>query len=290
MKSLIPILGIMLSVSVVFSCKKHSGDEGSNGTVLSKIIVRGSSNLPSGSIEVNKYYYDAQNRITGFDYLYGDAAKDESGAKYVSTTKWFYKGDEQLPYKYTQFKDSIFVNEMYFFYDNQGRLATDSFLPNVTHTSYTIRQYNWYVDKLMIISAIHAMGTIAMRTDSFQINNHNVLAQFGTSYPLGQGIPATYYTYDNNINPIHALNIHAAIPLGNLGGINNNGYSENNPTEMKTGFIPLFGGPGGYTPAGTLTYKYNYNEHNLPVDCEATGDGNIVGSLKTNFYYTTLIR
>lgn len=286
MKPLIHKLGIVLCLLVLFSCKKDHNDTPSNGTRLSKVIVWSSSFPSYPSISVNQFYYDALNRVSKIDYSNGDSAKGESGAKYAYSTKWFYNGNEQLPYKYTIADDSTVFSELYFFYDNQGRLVLDS-LPTPDVNTYTIKKYNWLPGRVLTITAKHEMGIIAMSTDSSQINSQNCLAQFGTSYAIGSGMPAFYYTYDNKINPLHTLNIHAALPFTSIGGVGNLGFSENNQIELKTGFFRLFGSPAGtFSPTGSATNKYNYNAHNLPVNCEMTTDGNIIGKSKSKFYYT----
>jgi hypothetical protein len=285
MKLVIRVLAAALIVSAMPSCKKEDANNNSyTGTLLSKVIVWTSNPFQSKAIiEVYKYHYDALNRVTEIAYSNGDSAKGESGAKYLNSKKWFYKGDEQLPYKCTDVNDSALLSELYFLYDNQGRLVSDS-LPTTVVNTFTVRKYNWFPDRVLTITASHEMGIIAMSTDSIQINSQNYLAQFGTSSSFGLGIPALYFTYDNKINPLHKLNIHAAISLSAIGGVPNFGYSENNKIEVKTGYLKIFGVPAGtFSQSGTFSYTYNYNAHNLPVDFEITG--NLPNPSKIKFYY-----
>src|SRR5689334_6667819 len=136
MKPIIQLLGIILSFSLLFACRKDSHDKtpSPNGTKLSKVIVF-SSVRPATTIEVYEYRYDAMNRVTEIALAVGDSASGEAQTKPYETTKWFYNGNEQQPYRSTNSS-----GEHYYSYDGQGRLVYDSLI-FANCICYDLRKY-----------------------------------------------------------------------------------------------------------------------------------------------------
>lgn len=280
MKPFIQILGITLSFSFLFACKKHSDDTtpGPNGTKLSKVIEYSSVGSVT-SLNVFEYHYDAMNRVTEITHAVGDSSGGEAQAKPYETTRWYYNGNEQLPYRSTNNS-----GERYYAYDNQGRLIYDSVgLANCN--CYDLKKYNWSNNKVICaLTSGKPGGTSTTSFDSSVISGQDYLGRYNGSL-LGSATYGTLYTYDNRINPLHTLNIHAAAAFTGVDGLPSVGYSENNNTEIAYGYSDNSGpGPVTFVKSQILTYKYNYNSYNLPVDCELSG--NTPTPSRTKFYYT----
>ena len=79
------------------------------------------------------------------------------------------------------------------------------------------------------------------------------------------------------------MNIRAAIAFTPTGGLPIGGYSANNTTQLNLGTVPA-NGIGTFKPIAAITYKYNYNSNNLPVDCEVNNNPGF--PMKMKFYYT----
>jgi len=280
MKPTLQLLGIILSFSLLFACKKDSHDTtpGPNGSKLSKVIVW-SSVPPVTSISVYQYNYDAMNRVTGISLAVGDSASGEAQTKPYETTKWFYNGNEQQPYRSTNSN-----GEHYYSYDDQGRLVYDS-LVFANCTCYDVKKYNWSGNKVMgaLISGTSG-GTITI-FDSSVISDKNYLARYNLSSQPSTNVAGEQYLYDNKSNPLHTLNIHNAAAFSYVGGIPTTGYNENNNTEIAYGYRDTYGpGPVTFVKSQIITYKYTYNSYNLPVDCETSGNTAIPSKIK--FFYT----
>lgn len=288
MKTVVRILAVILSLSLVFACKKNSNDTGTayNGPRLSKVIVW-TSLSPTPSIEIYEYHFDALKRVTEMTYARGDSASGESQATYMSSNakKWFYNGDEQQPYKCTGSGASNY--EKYFFYDNQGKLATDSMVSDNCNCYY-LEKYSWFNDKIILnsTSATYSVGVTANFRDSSLISNTNYLANYNFNNSPAE-LRGRLYTYDNKISAFHTLNIHVASPITTAEWGFAPGYSNNNATEVTSGSIPITSlGYGSFIKDKTYTYKYTYNPNNLPDACEANiGSANPLPA-HIKFYYT----
>jgi hypothetical protein len=254
-------LTLALITSAMPSCKKRSTSEyDPNGTKLAKVIITNSSQAAGEHTITCEYHYDNLNRVIEI------AQHDDDSIKNIS---YFYNTNEQLPYKCV---DNTFnpSGETYYFYDNNGRLVTDS---TITNNGYTVRKYNWSGTRVLTGS------------DSCVINTNNITAKISLTFTsIGLGMPAAIISYDNKINPLNTLNIHAAAPLSGTGGLHTPGYSKNNITEAKFGYYPIYGTPG-FKESSSTTYTYKYNTAGLPVECEISW---LPVSLKNRiqYYYT----
>jgi hypothetical protein len=288
MKLVIRALGFVCSLSVVFACKKTSNDSNAvyNGPKLTKVMVWGASR-PSSTIAIYEYHYDDGNRVTRIDQSIGDSANGDIKTYLYDTTTWYYKGNERLPYKNTGIAIFSMLPEKYFYYDNQGRLIRDSVIDIVCRCSY-VRTYTWSGNHVMIPNNRPYGGGIPGRvTDSITLNNNNQLSIFTVGIQSQTGrITGSIFTSDNKLNPLHTLNIQAATPFTTVYGFPTVGYSQNNITETAAGFYELLGpNPGSFVNSAlVISYKYNYNDHNLPVSCETTGKS--PDDQKIIFYYT----
>ena len=195
MKSVIRMLGIVLSLSLVFSCGKSTDDPASNGTRLSKVIEW--TSYPQPVIDIFVFHYDDLNRVTEVTYSTGDSAKGESGAKYDYSTKWFYKGDEQLPYKSAGDVIANMPYEMYHFYDNNGNLVMDSSVSNGCNCYY-LTKYHWFSDKVVTTLSSSQPNVPTTTSDSVAINGNNYQAVYLlNNHPNDQELPVSIFAYDN---------------------------------------------------------------------------------------------
>jgi hypothetical protein len=285
MKTIIRTLGIVLSLTPIFSCGKHSDDSNwdYSGPKLSKVMVWDSTHPLSG-IEIFEFRYDGKNRVTTISHSIGDSANGQIRSMPYDSTQWFYKGNALQPYKSTS--NQIYKSyDLYFFYDNQGRLISDSSITNNCNCYY-VKKYNWFGNKVITsgVSGFYSIGTTSPTRDSSIINENNYLATFNITDP-SKNWPGRFYTYDDKINPANTMNIHAATSFTTIGGLPSVGYSKNNATQItNSAYVPYTANPIGILIAQTVAYKYNYNANNLPVDCEVSN--NSPHSMRIKFYYS----
>lgn len=279
-------MGFIVSLAVMLSCKKGDSsydpdpDPGLTGTKLSKVIFRRLTNPQSA--DIYEYHYDNLNRIT--EITYSADGKNDYAMYQPGTQHWYYNGNEQLPYKSVGVLPDSNA-QVYYFYDTNGRLISDSI---IAYYCFCNDKYihNWFNDKILnteLIVSKTAGDTIALR-DSSTINNSNVTEIFTLHHPVDKGILGDYYSFDDKINPLNTLNIHAALPFITKGGIPTMGYNKNNVTEHIFGYFPAYGRSGPFTKSFTSTYTYRYNNANLPIVCEESGDGSL--PIRIKFYYT----
>jgi hypothetical protein len=284
MKSVIRILGMVLSLMLVFSCRKHANDSNSgyNGPTLSQVVIW-NIQQPRYGVEVFDYYYDNLNRVTEIDHTTGDSTNSWVQAMYRDTTKWFYNGNEQQPYKNTGIGIGQTKNVSYFLYDNQGRLVKDSLI-TANCNCYYVKKYNWSGNKIIAIgtSGSYSGGIYSTAKDSIVINNDNYLWNFRVNDPADMS--GSSFAYDNKMNPLHTLNIHSATSFTTIGGVPTAGYSKNNITTLTNGLYEAYTGKPVQNTQNTTTYKYNYNTNNLPVDGETSNRA--PNNVKIRFTYT----
>lgn len=286
MKPLIRNLGMVVSLSLAIACKKNTGtsDPGNTSIKLSKVIVW-TSKPTAPTIEIYTYHFDTLNRVTEMTYFEGDSSSGESQAQYVRSTKWLYNGNQQQPFKSTG--ASVSGYEKYYFYDNQGKLISDSMVTDNCNCYY-LEKYSWFTDKIMInsASATYSVGVTDTFKDSGVINGTNYLGNYNFNNFPAQ-LNGRIYSYDNKINPFQTLNIKAAIVINPTEWGATVGYSGNNVTENTRGTIPLNGSTSGtFIKATTVTYKYAYNSDNLPVTCEVMNNVPYPYPVKVQYYYT----
>ena len=267
MKTFAPWFTAALIVSAIPSCKKEEvSDRKSTNTKLSNVVVL-TMTKPKPTVELFDYHYDTLNRVT--EIIYSTNSSEVSinkklGPTYGGTKKWFYKGDDQKPYKSTGFIASDPNAEMYFFYDSNGNLVTDSLVPGNCNC-YTIRKYRWPEPETLnsttiLVNRTDGTSRIIGR-DSIHIHHNNLEYLYYENYPTIIGI-----IYNDGVNPINTLNIHAAIPLTQIGGVPTPGYCKNNRMTL----IPGSRNTNSFSTwafSDAIEYRYKYNAANMPVDC-----------------------
>ncbi|OQP40948.1 hypothetical protein A4H97_15195 [Niastella yeongjuensis] len=277
----IQLLGVILSFSLLFACKKDSNDSGSNSTKLSKVIVWNTIGY-SHTIDVYGYRYDGMNRVSEITYANGDSASGEEQAKPYESIKWFYNGNEQKPFKSSGVNQSFIHYDEYYFYDDMGRLVGDSIVDANSHNE---EKYSWG-NNMIVRTSIWSNTTGGMSSvnqDTITLSDKSQLGATGSNPQTGESF-GSLYTYDNKINPLHLLNIRAAATFTAIAGLPTAGYNENNLIETANGYFDIYGpGPAVFVKSQIISSKYNYNAGGLPVDCETSG--NIAGITRYKFYY-----
>ncbi|MBO9201749.1 MULTISPECIES: hypothetical protein [Niastella] len=291
-------LAFMLCISLVFSCTPQKDDPGTdpgpgtgtdtvvldpNGTKLAKVIVF-TYTQPKQYIEVFEYHYDNLNRITEITYAKGDSVNGKIEAPNSIAKKFLYNGNEQLPYRSTGSVPTDVTEDIYHFYDNNGRSVTDS-MPASHCNCYTTKKRQWLSDKTIAQTVTYdsRLGFLISVNDTSLISNNNISTQ--TKWDNTNGQTAFYRTYDNKTNPLNKLNVQAAISFMITGGVPTPAINKNNITDYTYGIIQTTGlNAGTFLKRGAITYTYSYNNAGMPIECEFSETGSTPGKIK--FYYT----
>ena len=284
MNSSIRIVGALILISSVVSCKKDKEEATHSNTRLSK-MTQWNLITPSKGIVTKKFIYDNKKRLVETITFTGDSVGGEIKNSLADTLKFFYNGSETNPYKTIGFGfiyTHTFALEAFHTYSNNGDLLQDS-LPDRSNNTTTIRKYNYYTDKIMVQIQEKSGSNTTKTWDSILLADHN----FKESYLSLLGSPGYFagykLKYDNKVNPLSKLNVASLFATFGLRGfavILTPGYCRNNITEFTYGYST---GPGNYNLSGTVFFTYTYNDSGLPTECRFN-DPNYNYTLK--FEYT----
>jgi len=277
MNPAIRTLGLLVSFLFLLSCHKSSdSDPNSNGSILSKVTIY--TEFPYLYTDVYEFQYDSLNRVTKIIHSSGSSSNKLTIER---TQQCFYKTGEMWPYKSVGFNPNEPNAEIYYTYDTRGRVISDSCFSQFFY-GYTLHKYDWYNDNVITNTTINSNLNITpppiqYTVDSAAISNNNITAQYRTNRITRVPEYGSSMSYDDKVNPINTLNIHAITDLASTGELPTFGYSKNNVTISDDKYV-------GFT--GQYTYKYQYNAAGLPIYCQQTGTGASQFTKETNYTYT----
>jgi len=183
---LVSILGIIL---ILFSCKKNSIPNTHYTPKIKEILFK-PPGFPNGANRVD-FYYDNTDRVTNISIIY--LVNNDT----LCTIDFNYLGSSRLPFMALK-NDRLYleISRHFYFYNTNNNLIKDSvIIPSCCTNVYSYSYSGNYT--------ISTYGT-NQSIDSIHILNKNIVTFSRTmSTPLFSCIAE----YDNQINPLHNLNI-----------------------------------------------------------------------------------
>lgn len=274
MQPLIRNLGIILSLSVLFSCHKPHNDTTDHNDTKLRIsrVVQHIASRPANESMVIDFLYDDQQRVDKMVFSNGDQSSGTLTVKPLETFNYYYNGTEKNSYKATNnpFATSLLA-DTYYKYNNAGQLIEDS-LKFDSISSITTRDFTYFSDKILVKKSTYNAGAISSQIiDSFVIKDDNLVAVFYGSSTPGYNHTSCYRcTYDKKINPVYKLNLAAWTPTDGIPGFPSYlapGASKNNIVEYSMGNIDS---QGNFYVLQTAKLSYTYNNDGLPETCTMT--------------------
>jgi len=271
MRPVIRNLGIVLSLSLVFSCSKSHNDANAANLRISRIVAHYS--LGGYGTTVIDFKYDDQQRVIKIVYSGGDESTGTLITTPFQTYECYYNGTEKNPYKATGLPPGLGFGteaEMFYRYNNAGQVTWDS--TKITGgTQRNIREYTYLPGSILVKKGIYtdAPGGVAgsQVTDSFVINNNNLTEAYYANTSMAFKNYGYKCTYDNKINPVSNLNLTAWMPTDGIDGFPSfigPGASKNNIVEYVSG---ITNAQGEFIVQGTNKLAYTYNNAGLPDKC-----------------------
>jgi hypothetical protein len=274
MKPVIRILGIVLSLSVLFSCHKPHDDASAdpNATKLriSK-VVRHLASQPADKSMAIDFEYDDQLRVEKLILSTGDESTGTLIVTPIDSFQYYYNGTEKNAFKASNSTPIIIglgTEVTYFRFNNGGQVTNDS----VTFTgnpSYSTREYTYAANIILVKKSSFYTGSgQSQLTDTFVIKDNNVAeVHYGNPSAAYNTTRCYKCTYDNKINPVSKLNFAALKPVDGIEGFPSYlapGVSKNNIVEYSRGTINY---QGKFIVEQTTALSYTYNSDGLPETC-----------------------
>lgn len=241
------LLAAIISL-LLFSCKKSQ----TSSPTVPKIKYWSWSMGAIYRHAVFEFSYDNQERVTSIFIHFGEYQQPVTSSDTIYYCRFYYNGNDHLPYYLVQTGDPATYETWYFNYDSQGRVIKDSMpadLPNQYIVDYYDQNSNYFRRR-------HRIST--WEYDSVATSNSNYLSYYNNN--SGHLYKMISLDYDNNINPLYHLNISPLFPIMHLKDV----------YLAATYSLWLFGGANNLTTASDYgapdptDYRYIYNSNNFP--------------------------
>ena len=283
------LLVITISTLSIISCQREADDvinrttnPNSNDSVYLKQYVELDTTAAPGSDTMNKYdfYYDNAKRLTGFlltEYNYNPDMKSYSDVKY------YYNGNDSLPYKTTtRIQDGLSYLDTTFYSYSNGKISADSviFYRENNHellythkSSFSLSGSNVFYKYRRVN---YLLGTPTVRVDSGLVNITMIGNNISTQTSPAGLLVGEYskFTHDNKVNPFYRIDIH--YPLI--------GFSEFD--AEKNNFLSY---QNGLDPSNLYSHyviNYNYRADGYPLTLKKSDLTDPTYTAKGFFYYT----
>ncbi len=283
MKTISTIL--MISVIVLFSCKKQDSTEIITPTptledniLISKIVQLDTTKVaPLDTLQITNFTYDNLKRLSKIRITYYPLLTANSDTGFSSNVTLFYNGSDTVLYKtinqYQEYTYKATITSFFSFsatmlYDSTIRVSISPLSGTTTYIKKTIFNNNTATvyNKNYYTNGIQ-YDTI-LSTFTKQNSNYTSQNNIRVNTPSGNEISNFSCIYDNKNNPFNKLfsfyNSNIKLDIGDVTPFN---YGKsNNVTEINNTSI-LQNAPVGTIPSRVnYKYFYTYNSNNYPTE------------------------